>query len=244
MVLSTDAGVRCAGSDDVDGAGVMAIDLEDCKAKCDEAKDCRFVSFFTNDVGIGGNDLKCLRHFTCPAVELIDDGESVIAAKYGEECTSAPHALSARVAAEPPASSASGDVHLHHPGGGRTDVRGPFDGALLNMVQTANLSVNARFTFSNFTLAPEDPRADAVSEVRGSHLTAVYVLLALPGGTTVKIEYDCVARPYKPHVQVMVGGGAQQEPLDWILTTASEPLVLGTVSVAMHQAQPVELVAA
>jgi hypothetical protein len=140
-------------------------------------------------------------------------------------------------------SSASGDVHIHHASGGSFDVRG-FDGGVFNMFSAANLSVNARFTFSNFTLAPEDPRADAVSEVHGSHLTAVYVLLALPGGTTVKIEYDCVARPYKPHVQVMVGGGAQQEPLDWILTTASEPLVLGTVSVAMRKAQPVELAAA
>jgi hypothetical protein len=131
-------------------------------------------------------------------------------------------------------------VHLQHPGGGRFDVRGPFDGAMLNMLQTSNLSVNARFTFSSFTLAPEDPRAEAVRQVNGSHLTAVYVLLALPGAT-VEIEYDCVARPYKPLVRATIDG---QVPLEWTLTTASEPLVLGTVSVTMRKAQPVELVAA
>jgi hypothetical protein len=134
-------------------------------------------------------------------------------------------------------------VHLHHAAGGRFDVKGPYDGALLNMLQTSNLSVNARFTFSNFTLAPEDPRAEAVRQVNGSHLTAVYVLLVLAGGATVKVEYDCSAHPYKLHVQATVGGNAQ-EALDWSLTTALEPLVIGAVSIEMRKARPVELVVA
>lgn len=82
----------------------------------------------------------------------------------------------------PPSSTsatASGDVHLQHAGGGLIDVRG-FDGTVLNMHQAANASLNSRFTYANFTLAPDDPRATDVLEVHGSFLTEAYASFKTP----------------------------------------------------------------
>merc|ERR1740117_2558795 len=75
----------------------------------------------------------------------------------------------------PQSGSASGDLHLHYPGGGAADLKG-INGAVLNLHQSSNASLNARFDDANFTLAPEDPRAIAVLEIRGSFLTAAYVI--------------------------------------------------------------------
>jgi hypothetical protein len=139
-----------------------------------------------------------------------------------------------------PVSSASGDVHLHHAGGSSFDVRGPSDGALLNMLQVSNLSVNVRFTFANFTLGPEDPRAADVREVRGSHLTAVF-MVARAGGTLVKIEYDGAARPHTARVVATTDGHAESQ-VDLAVTSATGPLTFGNLTILMRTAQPVELV--
>ena len=50
-------------------------------------------------------------------------------------------------------STATGDVHVHHAGGGGTDIRG-YDNAVFNLVSTTSTSLNARFTYANFTLSP------------------------------------------------------------------------------------------
>jgi hypothetical protein len=81
-------------------------------------------------------------------------------------------------------------VHIFHAGGGSTDVRG-FDGAVINMHTAANISLSARFTFTNASLAPEDPRSTTVREVRGSHLTAAYVTArAVLGGAPVLVHIE------------------------------------------------------
>ena len=69
--------------------------------------------------------------------------------------------------------SASGDLHIHHAGGGATDIRG-IDNAVCNLHQARGISLNGRFTFANFTLAPEDPRSAGVLEVQGSFLKSTH----------------------------------------------------------------------
>ena len=130
-------------------------------------------------------------------------------------------------------------MHLRHAGGGSFDLRG-FDGALCNMVSAANLSLNARFTFVNFTLAPEDPRSLEVRAVDGSHLTAGFITVRA-ASTTVKVDYDAAARPYR--ARVLVAKETAPE-LDMSISTAHGPLIFGDVSIEMRQAQPVELVLA
>jgi hypothetical protein len=137
------------------------------------------------------------------------------------------------------ASSASGDVHLRHAGGGSFDVRG-LDGGVFNMFQAANLSLNARFTASSFTLAPEDPRAEDVREVHGSHMTAAYVT-ARAGATLAEIEYDAAERPYKAKVLLTPDAG-ETTPLD--VSTETGPLAVGDLTIEMKKGQPVELVVA
>ena len=73
--------------------------------------------------------------------------------------------------------------------------------------QVGIASLNARFTFTIFTLAPEDPRSDEVLEVRGSHLTAVFMLFETRIGENstpvlVRIAYEPLTSPSKTHVTV------------------------------------------
>mmetsp|Transcript_72868 Transcript_72868/g.121611 ORF Transcript_72868/g.121611 Transcript_72868/m.121611 type:complete len:932 (+) Transcript_72868:57-2852(+) len=93
---------------------------------------------------------------------------------------------------------ATGDVHIHHASGGRTDVKG-YDNAIINMFQSANLSVNARFTFANFTLPSKDLRSTYVKEVHGSFMTAAHVIVRASFEEYALLEYD-VARPNTLHL--------------------------------------------
>lgn len=56
------------------------------------------------------------------------------------------------------------------------DVKG-LDNELLNLLSSRDFSVNARFTYANFTLAPEDPRSADVTVVDGSHMTEVFIVI-------------------------------------------------------------------
>ena len=70
------------------------------------------------------------------------------------------------------------------------------------MHQVADASLNVRFTHANFTLAPEDPRSSNVLEVRGSFLTAAYVVFKtlLDGAVAlVRVAYSG-ERSYMAHV--------------------------------------------
>lgn len=59
----------------------------------------------------------------------------------------------------------------------------------MNMFQTADLSINCRFTYANFTLSPEDPRSGDVDEVRGSFLTGSYLKARVGPDKFALIEY-------------------------------------------------------
>lgn len=136
--------------------------------------------------------------------------------------------------------AASGDLHVHHAGGGRTDIKG-FDGAFFNMHQAANISLNARFTYANFTLAPEDPRSLEVREVQGSFLTKTYITArTLVGGTPalVMVEYGS-ERPFMAHVRVKTALDRLNEQ-KWI-GKEDGPIVVGDVEVEMRPGTPVEL---
>jgi hypothetical protein len=84
------------------------------------------------------------------------------------------------------------------------------------MFQVSNLSVNARFTYANFTLSPSDPRRATVHEVHGSHLTAAYVVAhPIVNGrhaVVVKAEFD-VAHPFIARVQVAAPGANSEAPI-------------------------------
>ena len=80
---------------------------------------------------------------------------------------------------------------------------------ILNLMvhQAGTTSLNARFTFTNFSLAPEDPRSVEVLEVRGSHLTAVFMVFETRIGENstpvlVRIAYEPRTSPSKTHVTV------------------------------------------
>ena len=53
------------------------------------------------------------------------------------------------------------------------------NGAIYNLLQDRNISVNGRFNYANFTLPPEDPRSEEVSEVQGSFIKGVSMLVRL-----------------------------------------------------------------
>jgi len=145
----------------------------------------------------------------------------------------------------------SGDVHVHHAGGGTMDVRG-IDGAVVNMHQAANISINARFTYTNFSLPAADRRSLKVREVQGSHLTAAYAtartnLGGLPALVLVKYAPPHVhgktndAQTLEAHVLVK-----DQHTQQTLVSTRVAPdrgsVVVGDVSVEMRYANPVELV--
>merc|ERR1719506_2276777 len=52
---------------------------------------------------------------------------------------------------------------------------------LFNLHQAANTSLNARFVYANFTLAPDDPRSAHVLEVKGSFLNETYATFKTEG---------------------------------------------------------------
>jgi hypothetical protein len=135
---------------------------------------------------------------------------------------------------------ASGDLHVHHAGGGRTDIKG-YDGAFFNMHQVANMSLNARFTYANFTLAPEDPRSLEVHEVQGSFLTKAYVQARTSVGgvaALVTVEYGS-ERPFMAHVRVKTSVDRLNEQ-KWI-GKEDGPIVVGDIEVEMRPGTPVEL---
>lgn len=144
----------------------------------------------------------------------------------------------------PTPATASGDLHLHHAGGGRTDVKG-LDGAVLNFHQAANASLNARFTYANFTLAPEDPRSTNVLEVRGSFLTAAYVVFKTVVGaqaTLVRVEFGA-ENPFKAHVIVTEAASGVVLDDQWA-GVKDGALAVGRVKVEVKAGAPVVLVAA
>jgi hypothetical protein len=135
---------------------------------------------------------------------------------------------------------ATGDLHVHHAGGGRTDIKG-IDGGIFNMHQAANISINARFTYANFTLAPEDPRSLEVREVQGSFLTKAYAQAQTSVGgvaALVTVEYGS-ERPFMAHVRVKTSVDRLNEQ-KWI-GKEDGPIVVGDVEVEMRPGTPVEL---
>lgn len=135
-------------------------------------------------------------------------------------------------ATPPVAASASGDLHVHHAGGGSFDFRGPLDGAVCNLFQARGASLNAEFTFANFTLAPEDPRALRVLEVHGSFLTAAFIKFAtvLEGEIAYVLVTFSAGDIKRAHVMVKMG---QHTLLDTQVGSTSERLAFGDVSVGM-----------
>lgn len=129
---------------------------------------------------------------------------------------------------------------MHHAGGGSTDIKG-YDGVVFNMHQAANISANARFTYANFTLSPEDPRGDEVLEVQGSHLTKAFVAArTIVGGSAALVLVDYGSeRPFSAHVQVKALGKVIMETY---LAPGKGAVVMGDVSVDMLEAEPVEVV--
>jgi hypothetical protein len=116
-----------------------------------------------------------------------------------------------------------------------------YDDAVFNMLQVSNMSVNARFTFANFTLAPNDPRRATVREVHGSHLTAAYVLAqtVVDGrhAVVVKAEFDA-ARPFVARVQVVAPGGDSGAPIvDTWIGADDGPVHVGPLELRMRKAQ-------
>jgi len=131
-------------------------------------------------------------------------------------------------------------LHVHHASGGRTDIKG-HDGAFINMHQVANLSLNARFTFANFTLASDDPRSIEVHEVQGSFLTKAFITArTLVGGVAafVTVEYGS-ERPFMALVRVKAALDRLNEQ-KWI-GKEDGPIVVGDVEVEMRPGTPVEL---
>lgn len=131
-------------------------------------------------------------------------------------------------------------MHVHHASGGRTDIKG-HDGAFINMHQVANLSLNARFTFANFTLASDDPRSIEVHEVQGSFLTKAFITArTLVGGVAafVTVEYGS-ERPFMALVRVKAALDRLNEQ-KWI-GKEDGPIVVGDVEVEMRPGTPVEL---
>lgn len=139
----------------------------------------------------------------------------------------------------PPAApaTATGDVHVHHAGGGSTDIKG-YDGGIFNMHQAANISLNAKFTYANFTLSPEDPRSDEVLEVQGSHLTEAFITartLLAGAPALMTIDYGS-ERPFTAHLQVK-----QQDKtiMETHLAPGKGPVIVGDVKAQMLETKPV-----
>jgi hypothetical protein len=140
--------------------------------------------------------------------------------------------------------TATGDLHIHHAGGGSTDVKG-LDGKVLNLHQAANASLNARFTFANFTLAPEDPRSVNVLEVHGSHLTDAYATFqtdyeGVPALVRVGFGGD---RPRKARVVVSnAASGVELRDFDLWVGKEDGELAVGRVKIQVKPAVPVAVV--
>jgi hypothetical protein len=140
--------------------------------------------------------------------------------------------------AAPEQSSASGDVHIQHAAGGRTDIRGR-DGRTYVLHQAAGFTLNGRFADANFTLAPEDARSEYVRQVRGSVIRDIFVS-ARAGATNVTLEY-LAAHSRK----ILLRATAAHAPaFDVNLTTAHGPLTFGDLTIELREAWPVELIVA
>jgi hypothetical protein len=137
--------------------------------------------------------------------------------------------------------TASGDLHIQHPGGGRTDIKG-YDDVVFNMHQAANASLNARFTYANFTLAPEDPRTDDVLAVHGSFLTAAYATFQtlLAGGNALVCVMFGAERPHKARVMV-TDVSSDALLVDVWVGKDDGALAVGRVKVEVKAATPVVL---
>ena len=82
------------------------------------------------------------------------------------------------------------------------------DGIICCLHTSTNIALNARFTFSTFTLAPEDPRSTGVLQVAGSHLTEAFIIVrtSVDGASTVvRVQYGR-RKLTKAWVQVEVAG--------------------------------------
>ena len=157
--------------------------------------------------------------------------------------TASPTTLAEHIAEH--AAEATGDLHIHHAGGGTCDVRGEHDGVVANMIQTDDMSLNCRFKMSNFSLAPEDTRSDSVAFVDGSHLEAAFVTATtMVGGKVVmmKAAYD-TARPSGANV-VILDTLTGAHLFDAWLTEANGAVVFGSLSIVVRDSDKFTLVIA
>ena len=66
------------------------------------------------------------------------------------------------------------------------------------MFQVSGLSVNCLFSYANFTLGPDDPRAASVDHVRGSFLVAAYLKALVGENQYAQFEYT-TENPFRVH---------------------------------------------
>ena len=124
----------------------------------------------------------------------------------------------------------SGDVHIHHAGGGILDFKG-YDG-VFNLLQSKHFSVNANFEQTNFTLSPSDPRSLKTLAVMGSHLTKAYITVDTGEGV----------------MTVSYGAGYQQQAhltsdkFDLLIGKDDGPVRLGDTTVNVQDAAPIQVV--
>jgi hypothetical protein len=196
-------------------------------------------------VATGGEAAAALKVKT--QVETVPEPSTEAAGGRTVQSVSQPEVTTETVAIVSTPASATGDLHIHHAGGGKTDVKG-IDGEVCNLHQAANASLNARFTYANFTLAPEDPRAGEVIEVQGSFLTGAYAGFRTTTSTTtsgaaavlVRVEFDG-SRPGEAHV--VVTSEASGAVLTDLWTGEEDgPLAVGRVKVQVKAATPVALI--
>jgi hypothetical protein len=142
--------------------------------------------------------------------------------------------------------TSTGDLHVHHAGGGQTDIKG-VDGAVCVLHQSANVSLNALFTFADFTPAPEDPRSDTILKVHGSHLTAAFVSVRtaiLGEPVLVRVSYEPDKREHAAHV-TLAGldetTGAEAGRMDVWLKEDDGVTTVGDVTVEVRAAAPIKL---
>jgi len=144
-----------------------------------------------------------------------------------------------------PSASATGDLHLHHAGGGRTDVKG-IHAAVCNLHQASSASLNARFEYSSFLLSPEDPRSAEVLQVNGSFLTDAYATFETPlaNGTSaalVRVEFGA-QHPHKARM-IVADAPTGAEIVDIWIGDRDGALVTGNVRVEVKKSPaPITLV--
>ena len=124
----------------------------------------------------------------------------------------------------------SGDVHIHHAGGGILDFKG-YDG-VFNLLQSKHFSVNANFEQTNFTLSPSDPRSLKTLAVMGSHLTKAYIT-AETGEGVMKVFYAAGLKQ-RAHLT--------SDKFDLLIGKDDGPVRLGDTTVKVQDAAPIQVV--